>query len=168
MNDRIKIIEGTGLKSSSRGNYYRSIVKFIEFIRDSPAVALNAAGYQLSNEQDMRLSRSIDAWCRRTKITSKLAKREAIQSNTQENFRSNNQWGSTTEMRSVAMRVVNVLKKITQQTGELTEDQRKEFGDCLFTVMLLYRPGRPGSTAGLYVCARLSYIHSFGLECRCR
>jgi hypothetical protein len=151
LNDRIKIIEGTGLKSSSRGNYYRAIVKFIEFIRDSPAVALNAAGYQLSNEQDMRLGRSIDAWCRRTKITSKLAKREANQFNNQETFQSKNEWASISEIRGAANRVIAVLQKRTVQSDELTESDRKSYVNCLFTIMLCYRPGRPGSTAGLYV-----------------
>jgi hypothetical protein len=164
IDDRIKLIEGTGLKSASRGNYFRSVVKFIEFVRDSPAVAFNAPGCQLSTEQDHRLSRSIDAWLKRTKITSKLAKREAIQFNNQENYQSKQQWASISEIRGAANRVVAVLKKRMTQSDELTESDRKEYVNFLFTVMLCYRPGRPGSTAGLYAHRVCSCVVLFDVD----
>ena len=148
---RIKKIEDSGFKSASRGNYYRAVVKLIEFIKDSPAVAFGVKGFQLPNDQHMSLSRSVEAWEKRTKITSKLAKREAIQRNNQDDYIENDQWASVAEVFGATKRVCQFLNKMSQQSSPLTETEQNQYVNMLYTALNAFRGGRAGAIAGMYV-----------------
>lgn len=151
---RMKKIEGCGFKSAARGNYYRAIIKLIQFIKDSPSVAFGTKGFKLADDRWRSLTRSVESWETITAKLSKRAKDEAIERNNLENYRDANQWGTVAEVFAAAMRVVGVLERTMKDREEspFTETEANQFVQMLYTVMNAFRGGRGGSIAGMYVC----------------
>ena len=147
-NGRIKYFEATSLKASARGNHYRAIVKLIKFIRDSTATAFGIPRFKLTNDQDYWLQRVIDSWEPKCNETSQLAKREAVQYNTREQYEKNKHWSTVADLTTAAnARILPILQRWSQQS-ELNE---REQAKLLFFMIVIGRGGRGGSFAGAYV-----------------
>jgi hypothetical protein len=124
------------------------VVHYLEFICDSPAVAFGV-DVRLSNESYQAVRRTLDAWRKRTARSSKLAKREANHRNNLEYYKSKNMWATVAEVRGAVRRIIPFLRELSAQPTALCEDERVQYVNCLFALLLGIRGGRPGSIAGL-------------------
>ena len=148
---RIKLLEGTGLRASARGNYLRSIVKLIEYVKDSPAKAFGISGFKCTNDQDSWLRRALESWKPRLRELVHIAKREAAAQNTQELYQSKQRWATVAEITAAAnARILPVLQRMSQKTA-LDEADRVTYTKLLLVMMMVGRGGRGGSFAGAYV-----------------
>jgi len=148
---RIKLLEGTGLRASARGNYLRSIVKLIEYVKDSPAKAFGISGFKCTNDQDSWLRRALESWKPRLRELVHIAKREAAAQNTQELYQSKRRWATVAEVTAAAnARILPVLQRMSQKTA-LDEADRVTYTKLLLVMMMVGRGGRGGSFAGAYV-----------------
>lgn len=146
-----KLQSASDFGASSRGNFYRAIIKLINYIIDSPHEAF---GTNLNNAHYTWLTRAKESWKTYSAAASHEATIEAGAKNTIEEYQRQGRWATMSEvMQPVLRRVRPYLQRLTTKEA-LSDDERNAFVNCLFCLLYVVRAGRAGSYGGTYVSAR--------------